>query len=96
MLDPSAVPSPARSGAGTELVDVRTEPVDGVATPTQLLRGGRLWVVRRAERLPGPGERWRVGATPAPGVAPVALELVLRDGQWSLAELVRSGPRGRG
>ncbi|GAA1437592.1 hypothetical protein GCM10009616_39650 [Microlunatus lacustris] len=94
MLDPSAVPSAVPSPAGTEPVHVRTEPVDGVSTPTQLLRGGRLWVVRSAERLAGPGKHWRVGVTPAPGVAPVALELGLRDGQWFLAELAGTRVRG--
>ena len=89
MLDPSAVPDAARSRVGTEPVHVRTEPVDGVPTPAQLLRADRLWLVRSALRLAGPGERWRVEAATAPGVAPVALELGLRDGQWSLAELGR-------
>lgn len=91
MLDPS--PS-STAASETEPVDVQTDAVDGVSTPTLLLRAGRLWRVRWAETLT-PGERWRVGATPSPAVAPVALEVSLRNGRWSLVETA-DGARGRG
>ncbi len=84
VLDPSAV---VRHPVPGEPVDVRTETVEGVPTPDLLLRGGRLWVVRSAERLAGPTERWRVRATPRPSLPPVPLELTVRDGRWSLVEL---------
>ena len=73
---PSSVhpPGPASTGAAREAVEVRTEPVDGVPTPVQLLRDGRLWLVRSAELLAGPGPRWRVAAAPGPGVPPVPCE----------------------
>ncbi len=72
-----------------EPVEVRTETDDGVTTPAQLLRGGRLWVVRAAE-LVARG-RWQVAAAPGPGVLPVLLDLEHRDGSWSLVELQARG-----
>lgn len=77
----SAVGSPVR-----EPVEVRSELVDGVPTPAQLLRDNRLWLVKWAEPLAGPSTGWRVGAAPGPGVPPALLELTVRDGRWSLVE----------
>ena len=90
-LGPSSAHPPERPVVGVEPVHVRTETVDGVETPAQLLRGDRLWLVRAAELLAGPGRRWRVAAAPGPGVAPVPLELALADGRWTLAEPSRAG-----
>lgn len=86
-LGPSSVhPPERRRPTAGETVHVRTETVDGVETPAQLLRGDRLWLVRAAELLAGPGRRWRVEAAPGPGAAPVPLELAVADGRWTLAE----------
>jgi hypothetical protein len=86
-------PVPLRSGGSVrEPVEVRSELVDGVPTPTQLLRGNRLWVVRWAEPLAGPSAGWRVAAAPGPGVPLALLELTVGDGRWSLVEL--PGPSG--
>lgn len=80
--------SPPSAGAPTERVEVRTEPVDGVETPSQLLRQGRLWLVRSAERAPGTAPLWRVEAGAGPTAAPTVLDLRQDvDGQWSLTEL---------
>ena len=81
-------PVPLRSdGSVREPVEVRTEPVDGVPTPTQLLRGSRLWVVRWAEPLAGPAAGWRAVTALGPGAPPALLELTVHDGRWSLVEL---------
>ncbi len=72
-----------------EPVEVRTETEGGVPIPTQLLWGGRLWVVRAAEPV-GRG-RWQVAAAPGPEVLPVMFELEHRDGRWSLVELQARG-----
>lgn len=99
MLGPSSPPAPSsppvtsgdglQPGGGVqEQVEVRTEPVDGVATPAQLLRAGRLWLVRSARPLPGPGGRWGVLAAPGMGVRAVTLELTDHGGRWSLVAAV--------
>ena len=93
-LGPSSVvhpPDRSSTGAAREAVEVRTEPVDGVETPVQLLRGGRLWLVRSAEPLPGTGRRWRVAVASGPGVPPEPGELALSEGRWSLLALTGAG-----
>nr|WP_294690946.1 hypothetical protein [uncultured Friedmanniella sp.] len=78
-------PSPAEATA--EVVEVRTEPVNGVETPTQLLRKGRLWLVRSAARSIGARHLWRVQAGPGATAPPVVLDLWQGpDGRWSLTE----------
>jgi hypothetical protein len=97
VLDPStsaphpSAPAPTAAAGAAEPVDVRTEPVNGVDTPTQLVRDGRLWVVRAAERLPGPGQRWRVTAAAGSSGPRVPLVLEGRDGRWSLLEVPAAG-----
>ena len=92
-VDPNRRPTgtePSTSEATAEVVEVRTEPVNGVETPTQLLRKGRLWVVRSAARSIGARHRWRVQAGPGAAAPPVLLDLWQDpDGRWSLTE--RSG-----
>ena len=72
-----------------EPVEVRTELVDGVPAPAQLLRGGRLWVVRRAEPLDGPAAGWRVAAAPGPGVPLALLELTEQKDIWEAIYLLK-------
>lgn len=75
------------AGSSPEPVEVRTEPVDGVETPTQLLRHGRLWLVRSAQRAPGAAEHWRVEAASGPATTPAVLDLrQAPSGHWSLTE----------
>jgi hypothetical protein len=79
--------------AQPELVEVRTEPVDGVETPTQLLRQGRLWLVRSAERRLAAGQGWRVHAGPGAEAAAAVLDLQPgANGRWSLTELDLAAP----
>jgi hypothetical protein len=66
---------------------VRTEPVGGVETPSQLLLEGRLWLVRSAVRQPGAPWHWRVLAGSGPAAAPVVLDLQQHpEGRWSVSE----------
>ena len=83
----SAPTPPPTAGSPPEVVEVRTEPVDGVETPTQLLRAGRLWLVRSATRQPGADRLWRVQAGSGPTTAALVLHLQQSpDGRWSASE----------
>ena len=86
-LPPRSAPTPpVTAEPWTEQIEVRTEPVDGVETPTQLLWEGRLWLVRSAVRQPGAPELWRVLAGSGPAAAPLVLSLRQHpEGRWSVS-----------
>jgi hypothetical protein len=72
-----------------EPVEVRTGRPDGTGAPEQILWRGRLWLVRRAQRVgcAEASERWTVAAGDGPAGPLHALELVrLASGTWQLHE----------
>ena len=95
-MSPPPPPAPAAAppdGARqvTESVEVRTEGKDGLEVPAQLLRRGRLWVVRGAHLLQagtGQQECWRVEAADGPCGRAAELDLVRSPtGEWRLSEV---------
>jgi hypothetical protein len=93
---PTAATRPSRrptAGAGARTgqpVEVRTGGPDGAGPPEQILWRGRLWLVRRAQRLgcrAEQTERWAVEAGDGAAGHVRALELVqLATGTWQLHE----------
>src|SRR3954454_18517304 len=75
-------------GAAAQPVEVRTAAPEAHRPPEQFLFGGRLWLVRNAERLSrlsDEAERWRVRAGDGASGQVRIVELVRSpDGGWHL------------
>jgi len=84
----SRQPGCRAAGAAAQPVAVRTAGLEAHRPPEQFLFGGRLWLVRHAERLSrlsDQAERWRVRAGDGADGQVRIVELVRRpDGGWQL------------